>query len=209
MSKIEKESLDLTYYNDTGYIGDPITSELEMLETDLQYIIDYGRQNFGRKISSMQQLNHLLKDCEYLLNFFNKTITKINNKEFVQNEDNATIIAEDLMWLYGVLERTSNRYNPKDAKVKEDDTFSFIHNRLTEYKNRVQEMLEFYFDLTPFTMENRKKEYPSRQKFYRVLQDESPNFTTQTVHAGFYNVATGKVVKKEIACIRYDNKEKG
>ena len=58
-------------------------------------------------------------------------------------------------------------------------------------------------------MENRKKEYPSRQKFYRVLQDESPNFTTQTVHAGFYNVATGKVVKKEIACIRYDNKEKG
>lgn len=72
MSKIEKESLDLTYYNDTGYIGDPITSELEMLETDLQYIIDYGRQNFGRKISSMQQLNHLLKDCEYLLIFLIK-----------------------------------------------------------------------------------------------------------------------------------------
>ena len=185
------------------FIGDPILSEIQMIETDLEYLISFGWECFGNHISSMRTTNHFLGDCNDFLANINKCIKSSSVEGFRKEPDAVQKLAENLIWIYEGAERIERKYSLEDKKVQGDKNFERMYRRIGMYRKQVGDMLEFYFDLVPYIGKDRELTCEDTQRILRLLPNDSDSdkIAVKTIHNGFLNQRTGRLVKRELVMV--------
>lgn len=187
------------------FIGEPISSELEMIAVDMEYMIEYGYEHFGDVISNLQKFKHLLTDCEFVLKQTNNLIIKFNDKNFINSKDADIELLNDLLSYYDHIENLHYKYLPQDKGFEYDSAYKSIARRIGEYNERMIEIFDYYFNLIPYVENEREVLFPETQRYYRVVTDnENERIYTQTVHVGFINKETRELAKKEAVVVIND-----
>lgn len=184
-------------------ISEPILSELEMIYDDLEYVMCEGAVFFGTYLPSIKKFKCLLDDYKYILDKIGNAIKTYTSKKFKNDENSPMVIIDDLISFYSKLERMSNKYNNKDDDVKGDKAYQVFYKKIATYKSRIQEILEYYFNLVPYKESIREVVCRETQIPLRIVTDKEicDKFTTRTVNSGFINKETRQLFKKEIVVV--------
>ena len=122
---------------------------------------------------------------------------ELSKESFEKKKNCNEIIIDRLMYLYGRFEWGTYNMDPDNKRVNGDILFAGLYEVLEAGKEIIEETLAFLYDIEPYFENQRDVYIEDTQNGFRVVTEKECPVNTQTIHAGFYDVAHHKLLKKE------------
>ena len=179
------------------FVGDFVATRLSFLLGRMDDAYEDFKEYRFQSISSRELLNKLEKRYVFAMEKLESVSDELSKESFEKKKNCNEIIIDRLMYLYGRFEWGTYNMDPDNKRVNGDILFAGLYEVLEAGKEIIEETLAFLYDIEPYFENQRDVYIEDTQNGFRVVTEKECPVNTQTIHAGFYDVAHHKLLKKE------------